>query len=138
MFNLPTGKLFVAFLLICFAIVAVTPSSKKPSSQGLDEAVKAMNSQLPRQGDRITRIDKIILDEQNRVLIYATITAHGKSDIDLPAFRKAVYESIRTSSCLNAQYIDLLKKYAVQLVYIYYDKYSEPLAEFVINNTDCQ
>jgi len=140
-------KLFLSILI--FSVIALDLSalgqSDYPVNKSslfleteLSKVAVEMNKKLPMMVDKITRLDKVIVNK-NRVTYEYTIVSYSKSDFagKMDTLFNGLKVNVRNSVCTNKSTKFLLSMGAI-LHYSYNDKNGAYLSSFTISNSDCR
>ena len=94
-----------------------------------------MNKGLPVMVDNETRLDSVKIQKKDLYFNY-TLVNWIKSDIDLEQLNSTMREKIKMNACETSDTRSLLEE-GRSLFYVYKDKESTPVAEFMVILNDC-
>jgi hypothetical protein len=101
----------------------------------LIEEIKMINKSLPSMIDSDTRLDHVSIQGKDVYYNY-TLVNWLVADMDVSRFTSVMTPKIKTAQCANEETRPLLNE-GRKLVYLYRDKASKPIAEIVVERSDC-
>lgn len=101
----------------------------------LNQEIKMINKSLPSMIDTDTRLDHVSIQGKDVYYNY-TLVNWLVADMDVSRFTSIMTPKIKTEQCANEETRPLLNE-GRKLVYVYRDKASKPIAEIVVEKSDC-
>lgn len=101
----------------------------------LENEIAMMNRSLPGMIDDDTRLDHVALQSGDLYYNY-TLVNWLVADLDVARFVSIMTAKLKTAQCLNDETRPLLDQ-GRKFVYIYRDKSSKPVADIVVEGSDC-
>ncbi len=110
-------------------------AQRTDSDQTLREAFVLLNQSLPTMLDDDTRMDQISLQGQDIHYDY-TMVGWLVAELDVESFVAVMTARLKTDNCESDEMRPLLDE-GRDLVYMYRDKQSDPVAKIVVTSADC-
>lgn len=101
----------------------------------LNEEISMINKSLPSMIDDDTRLDHVSIQEKDVYYNY-TLVNWLVADMDIARFISMMTPSLKTAQCNNEEARPLLDE-GRKFVYVYRDKASKPVADIVVDKSDC-
>jgi len=131
----------IARLMVIFGAISVAGGFVSGLEQGsnsgpaLREELSLINNSLPTMIDDDTRMDHVSLQGQDIHYDY-TMVKWSVAELDVERFVAVMTATLKTNSCEDDDSRQLLDE-GRDLVYMYRDKQSDPVAKIVVTSADC-
>jgi len=130
------GILARAVVIINIIIFSVNIWLASNTDYMVDVEANMMNRGLPVMVDNETRLDSVLVQQKDLYFNY-TLVNWIKTEIDLDRLNSTMRERIKTNACETSDTRSLLEE-GRSLFYVYKDKESTPVTEFMVILNDCK
>jgi hypothetical protein len=128
----------VAVVLGTFAFVGnliIGLQQGSDTDLAVSEEIQMINKSLPSMIDNDTRLDHVSIQDRD-VYYNFTLVNWSADKLDISRFRSVMTPKLKTAHCANEETRTLLNE-GRKLVYMYRDKASKPVAQIVVEKSDC-
>jgi len=99
------------------------------------EAIEMINKSLPTMIDNDTRLDHASIQDGDLYYNY-TLVNWSVDNLDITRFTSVMTPKLKTAQCVEEESLALLND-GRKIVYIYRDKANKPIANIVVEKSDC-
>lgn len=125
----------VAVVAVSIA-AALSPASAKDLSAQLQQMATAVNAQLPKMMDKITRLDHLEAGPGNTLTYDFTLVPFASDAATAQKFAAAAPQYVTGRACSNPSVTRLLKM-GVTMDYVYKGNDGKEITSFAIHASDC-
>ena len=124
-----------AAIAVCIA-AAFSPASAKDLGKQLQQMATAVNAQLPKMMDKVTRLDHTEAGPGNTFTYDFTLVSFASTSSKAHKFASVASQYVTGRACGNPSVVHMLKM-GVTMHYVYRGKDGKQITAFAIHASDC-